>query len=1004
MASGQAELLEEHLSDLQESADMHVQQNTDSLYRVNQQLSSLQQSVNAQTQQNSILLNKLGQQQSTIIESLGKGNGKGNNDGGGTSGSCTCCENCLEGVVTCNCCESEDCSYYLGPLYGLFPEGTDVTLIEPIFRRGMEQNELLGSPQPVVNSNGIVENMYPTEAFSGGGDDRCESSESAFQYQYSIASGQALNTGNNGNNRNRGPPANPPDDFEIDADGDDRPDIAIVHMREEDLIPATADNFWDIIPGTRITFTPTINPDEYDVVTTFHGDSLDHIGGTNLTLSDGGSWIPRDGWDQLAMGHTFPFQGLVHSEVFVQSDGGVNFVTAESLGCSIGRTALSFMEGSMGLAPLWSNHGDIRCAALIQPEGAVQFFTDGSKTVVTWLNMPHDDSEGFCVPEIGAISTSPKRSTFQVVMFPDGSFQFNYGDIDTDTIGSPTSLFGQTGIVVTAGSLTGISLAQPVQLVDFSQLTTTGTFVVGNIFEAFEDGQPERLDLFKVPQRFYQTWPDHYDQLVIYTAGFEAAQGAIKVGSNVKVPRDALECCLSAGFSSSSVGLGQNEFDGSAVLGSAGEVENVISMGSLESRGSDPTFPHVSKFRNMLPSQQFTDVETRLGPFVTPVNTFTGIFFDMLMEGEPAASSPYFHIRRDWRRGVQLSGVFASEMSVLTQEVMHRWASFPGFSHPNITRRGTASFRDLLGRDRAHWSFFMDTSTRIFDEDGGQRYDVLDGQSIVHLIRDPNDPNKIVDAFNHSSVFEDTKGQNIARFLSFCAFADRELFTSRPFALSDGIHELTQLLAGMRTVDDVPPMWYVDSPHAIRAPLFGLEISLEEFRGERLVVQQQNYAYCGDPPTFFTAKDNIQTADEIAPDFFPGEDETFIKRIFGPREPRIGDEADARNEANIAAYPNVASNFDLSIAPQDPLCNAAVGTPGRREADCLDVKPQGWIVAVKPGKEITPNNVAKIKEIRNAWVEYVDKYLTEDGRGARGKVGDADYLAKFDPTLYPFIH
>ena len=67
MAGGQAELLEEQLSDLQESADRQAQQSAN----LNQQLSSLQQSANVQAHQNSLLLNKLDQlqQSSTAVNS-----------------------------------------------------------------------------------------------------------------------------------------------------------------------------------------------------------------------------------------------------------------------------------------------------------------------------------------------------------------------------------------------------------------------------------------------------------------------------------------------------------------------------------------------------------------------------------------------------------------------------------------------------------------------------------------------------------------------------------------------------------------------------------------------------------------------------------------------------------------------------------------------------------------------------------------------------------------------
>ena len=87
-------------------------------------------------------------------------------------------------------------------------------------------------------------------------------------------------------------------------------------------------------------------------------------------------------------------------------------------------------------------------------------------------------------------------------------------------------------------------------------------------------------------------------------------------------------------------------------------------------------------------------------------------------------------------------------MSVLGQEVGHRWLAFLQFTDHNRQRSDA-----LLGRDKAHWSFFFNSDAsvmegnRIEDLGGGafrtaaavEKYSLLD-QYAMGLVRDIDVP------------------------------------------------------------------------------------------------------------------------------------------------------------------------------------------------------------------------------------------------------------------------
>lgn len=194
---------------------------------------------------------------------------------------------------------------------------------------------------------------------------------------------------------------------------------------------------------------------------------------------------------------------------------------------------------------------------------------------------------------------------------------------------------------------------------------------------------------------------------------------------------------------------------------------------------------------------------------------------------------------------------------------------------------------------------------------------------------------------------------------STCDGLDRSgLFQTRPDELIDGFTELDQYFMGLRRAEDVPPFWYVDNPIVIAG---------------------------GGPVASSSARDDVQicgdridlTLDDItAAGAFLGPDN-------GPRDPVIGDEQDS----------------GPGIGPDDDALCAD-------DRECVDVKTMAFILLVASGPPDAPNHSATINQVdnfRRAWEEYGNGPAV-GGLGARGVVGDPDYIKKFDTSLDPVIH
>ncbi len=181
------------------------------------------------------------------------------------------------------------------------------------------------------------------------------------------------------------------------------------------------------------------------------------------------------------------------------------------------------------------------------------------------------------------------------------------------------------------------------------------------------------------------------------------------------------------------------------------------------------------------------------------------------------------------------------------------------------------------------------------------------------------------------------------------------LFQTEPNELIDGFTELDQYFMGLRRAADVSPFWYVDNPTVI----FGGGPSRSSSARDDVLI-------CGD-------RIDLDVGDITIAGLFLGPSN-------GPRDPVIGDEQDA----------------GPGIGPADDAkCT--------NDRECVDVKTMAFIllVANEPGRNTSA--IQQVDNFRAAWEAYANGPGV-GGLGARGSVGDADYIPKFDTSLTPVIH
>ncbi len=286
---------------------------------------------------------------------------------------------------------------------------------------------------------------------------------------------------------------------------------------------------------------------------------------------------------------SFQFYGRRFSSLFINSDGNLTFEEADN--ASTSRSLHRVASGAPRIAAFFAD---------LDPSAGGRMFVDSTPEAftVTWCAVP-----GFGLTE---------TVTVQTVLLPTGTIEFRYG----------AASLGDAIVALSPGRV------ESVRGVDLNRIAFQGSgpIAFGELFTPTSS-----LDLVAASQRFYQRHPDDFDQLVFFA------------DTTVVTNAFAFESTIRNEIS----GIGIDQFDFSAELGSGGTLRSVINM------------DRISKYPD------------------TP---------EQRMFGEN------------------------STLGILAHETGHRWLARIMFS--NVNRQVSDQ---LLGRQLAHWSFFVDSDGSVME-------------------------------------------------------------------------------------------------------------------------------------------------------------------------------------------------------------------------------------------------------------------------------------------------
>ena len=357
----------------------------------------------------------------------------------------------------------------------------------------------------------------------------------------------------------------------------DQGDIAILRDQGDLIVPA---NPYDL---TNLGLRFTRNAEGgYDVR---QGDAAFRTNvGNRVTLTD-------DDSTRVDIPFSFPFFAASERAAFVNSDGNITFGEGDS--ASTDRNVGRLLTGPPRVAIFLSD---------LDPSAGGGVFVNAASDqyTVTWCSVRAFEST--------------RVTTVQTTLLPDGSVEMRFA----------LGITVRDAVVGLSPGRTGSF--RPVDL-SASGPTSGGPAAVGERFSESPD-----LDAVAATKTFYQSHPDSYDQLVIWT-------DATVVGTDTF----AFESTVANEIR----GIGLDIFDAAREFGSAGRLRSYTIMDALTKYPDDP-------------GQRFLGENNTL--------------------------------------------------SVLGQECGHRWLAFLEFRDRNGERSDV-----LLGRQQAHWSFFMDSDASVME-------------------------------------------------------------------------------------------------------------------------------------------------------------------------------------------------------------------------------------------------------------------------------------------------
>lgn len=589
------------------------------------------------------------------------------------------------------------------------------------------------------------------------------------------------------------------------AEGLDVGDVAVIVANDAIVVPPDPGNPFDLPVPSALSFVPA--PEGHEFTVSFTSLSLDPSFGPEVVFTEfgDGSEPGDDASGEVTLPFSFPFLGASYGSVWVNSDGNITLGVGDP--AAMPRDAARLIGGPPRIAPLFTDLDPAN-------SGTVHADARADKVVITWNGVTN-----FVLP--GFPTTS---NTFQVVLHAGGAIDFVY-----ETVFDPLATIFSSGGVI--GVAAGMDEA-PYNEIDLIG-DLPGSFEAGAIFEEFRSGVPGYLDDFALAREFYRSHDDRYDFLVAFSDFAVDLNGAF---------------AYNHGIQNHTRGLGQTnvDFDFTPLIGpGVDELESIVFMNRIglywpdAGKMADPPLMRFHLFR----------------PYPGPPGT-NAVFRQARVFG---TALDEFGISGRFTLGLN------SAMSVMAQEVGHRWLAYAGFVHPVTGCAppfGPPFFcfdsLDLLGRGLAHWSFFF--NTRVPEEQfpgGPSRASSMEGNAL-----------------------RDLGAGALADKLPFpCTRPGETTFLSDSNELIDGYSELDQYFMGLRTAGEVAPFWYADAPRSALVD--------EPLEGSAVDGPVDDAIFCGQ-------RVDLTIADILAAPFVEFDPTTFQQPFNGgPRVPALGDEVDS---------------------------------------------------------------------------------------------------------------
>jgi hypothetical protein len=247
--------------------------------------------------------------------------------------------------------------------------------------------------------------------------------------------------------------------------------------------------------------------------------------GTRLSLGD-------DDTLAVAIPFTFSYYGSGHTSAFVNSDGNLTFGVSDIAQTDRGIARL--LAGPPRVGPFFADLDPSAGGGVFVAAGPDAF-------TVTWCSVPGFDSAS--------------TVTTQASLLPDGSVEVKFANVG----------LGDGIVALSPGAMSGFTSVD----LQASGPVAGGAAAVGERFAASAE-----LDLVATAQAFYRGHSDSYDQLVLWTDTGVVTSDTFAFETTVQ---NAVQ------------GIGAAVFDGSADLGSGGQLSSLVLMDDLSKYPADPT-------------------------------------------------------------------------------------------------------------------------------------------------------------------------------------------------------------------------------------------------------------------------------------------------------------------------------------------------------------------------------------------------------------------------------